>query len=62
VFVNMDAFSGRVLDQDTSIMRWQQEGVHASATGAQTLSNYQEGRIRRIHETLTKYVRGELPG
>lgn len=58
----INEFSGRVLDQDTSIMRWQQEGMRASAKGAQTLSNYQESRIRRIHETLMKYVRGELPG
>jgi phenylpropionate dioxygenase-like ring-hydroxylating dioxygenase large terminal subunit len=48
--------SGNVLDQDTSIMRWQQEGMHASRKRAQTLSSYQESRIRRIHETLMKYV------
>lgn len=56
----INEFSGGVLDQDTSIMRWQQEGMHASAKGAQTLSNYQESHIRRIHETLMKYVDGEL--
>lgn len=49
-------FAGTVLDQDTSIMRWQQEGMHASAKGGQTLSSYQESRIRRIHETLMKYI------
>ena len=53
-------FSGTVLDQDTSIMRWQQEGMHASKKGAQTLSRYQESRIRRIHETLMKYVEYSL--
>lgn len=50
-------FQANVLDQDTSIMRWQQEGMHASSKGAESLSNYQESRIRRMHETLEKYVR-----
>ena len=49
-------FSGHVLDQDTSIMRFQQEGMHASAKGAQTLSSYQESRVRWLHETLEKYL------
>jgi phenylpropionate dioxygenase-like ring-hydroxylating dioxygenase large terminal subunit len=49
-------FNGHVLDQDTSIMRLQQEGMHASAKGAQTLSSYQESRIRWLHETLEKYL------
>ena len=53
-------FSGNVMDQDTSIMRWQQEGMHASKKAAQTLSNYQESRIRRVHETLMKYIDGVL--
>ena len=52
----VNEFSGSVLDQDTQIMRWQQEGMHASKKGAQTLSTYQESRIRRIHETLIKYI------
>lgn len=52
----INEFSGRVLDQDTNIMRWQQEGMHASGKGAATFSTYQESRIRRIHETLEKYV------
>jgi hypothetical protein len=37
-------------------MRWQQEGMHASAKGAETLSSYQESRVRWLHETLKKYV------
>lgn len=53
-------FSARVLDQDTCIMRWQQEGMHASAKRAVTLSNYQESRIRWLHDTLMKYVGGAL--
>lgn len=49
-------FSAKVLDQDTSIMRLQHEGMQASAKGAQTLSSYQESRVRWLHETLEKYV------
>jgi hypothetical protein len=52
----MDPFLGAVLDQDTAIMRWQNEGMHASHKAAETLSSYQEARIRRLHETLDKYV------
>jgi phenylpropionate dioxygenase-like ring-hydroxylating dioxygenase large terminal subunit len=54
----MDAFLGQVLDQDTEIMRWQQEGMYASGKGAETLSIYQESRIRHVHDTLTKYLEG----
>ena len=54
--VGMGSYGGAIIDQDTSIMRWQQEGMHASAKGAETLSTYQESRIRRIHETLAKYI------
>ena len=53
---DLSAYDASVLDQDTSIMRWQQEGMHASAKGAETLSNYQESRVRWLHETLQKYV------
>jgi phenylpropionate dioxygenase-like ring-hydroxylating dioxygenase large terminal subunit len=52
----MDPFLGAVLDQDTAIMRWQNEGMHASHKAAETLSSYQEARIRRLNETLDKYV------
>lgn len=53
-------FMAEVLDQDTSIMRLQQEGMRASAKGAETLSSYQESRVRWVHETLQKYLRSEL--
>ena len=53
-------FNAMVLDQDTSIMRYQQEGMHASAKGAQTLSSYQESRIRWLHRTLTKYTERDV--
>jgi phenylpropionate dioxygenase-like ring-hydroxylating dioxygenase large terminal subunit len=49
-------FMARVLDQDTSIMRLQQEGMHASAKGAETLSSYQESRVRWVHDTLQNYL------
>ncbi len=52
----LSEFNAMVLDQDTSIMRWQQEGMHASHKGAETLSTYQESRVRWLHETLMKYV------
>ena len=49
-------FNAHVLDQDTSIMRFQQEGMHTSYKGAETLSTYQESRVRWLHETLEKYI------
>lgn len=49
-------FMAEVLDQDTSIMRLQQEGMHASAKRAETLSSYQESRVRWVHETLEQYL------
>ncbi|MGE0664928.1 MAG: SRPBCC family protein [Sphingomonadales bacterium] len=52
----LDPFVAKVYDQDTSIMRWQQEGMRTSKKGKATLSSYQESRIRRVHETLMKYV------
>ena len=54
----MDPFLASVLDQDTDIMRWQREGMYASGKGAQTLSIYQEARIRHLHDTLDKYLEG----
>ncbi len=53
---DMDPFLAHVLDQDTNIMRWQREGMYASEKGAETLSIYQESRIRRVHQTLDKYL------
>lgn len=51
-----DPLFGRVLDQDTSIMRWQREGMYASGKGAQSLSIYQEARIRHIHDMIDHYL------
>lgn len=52
----LDPFVAMVLDQDTNIMRWQREGMHTSEKGAETLSRYQESRIRALHATLDKYL------
>jgi hypothetical protein len=49
-------FMGSVLDQDTQILAWQHQGMLASEKGAETLSRYQESRIRRVHETMDKYL------
>jgi hypothetical protein len=54
----VDPFLASVLDQDTNIMRWQREGMYASGKGAETLSLYQESRIRHLHDTLDKYLEG----
>jgi phenylpropionate dioxygenase-like ring-hydroxylating dioxygenase large terminal subunit len=56
---SMDAFLASVLDQDTDIMRMQREGMYASGKGAETLSLYQESRIRHFHKTLGEYVGGD---
>ena len=48
--------SGMVLDHDTHILRWQHEGMLASHKGAETLSSYQESRIRHLHATLDSYL------
>ncbi len=57
---SMDPFLASVLDQDTDIMRAQREGMYASGKGAQTLSTYQESRIRHFHHTLGEYMK-EIP-
>jgi Ring hydroxylating alpha subunit (catalytic domain) len=45
-----------IMDQDTSITGWQQEGFKASAKKAVTLASYQEVRIRHAHQTLDAYL------
>ena len=52
----LDPFLAHVLDQDTDIMRLQREGMYASEKGAETLSIYQESRIRHFHETIDHYL------
>lgn len=45
-----------ILDQDTDNLALQRDGAKASRKGAQTLGNYQEARIRRLHLTLDEYL------
>lgn len=52
----LDPFVALVYDQDTDIMRAQREGMYASEKGAETLSIYQESRIRHFHDVLDKYL------
>jgi len=47
---------GFVYDQDTDNLAMQYKGFQASRKRAQTLGNYQEARIRRIHMTIDKYL------
>jgi hypothetical protein len=48
--------SAITFDQDTGNLRAQHEGMMASEKGAETLSVYQESRIRALHDTLDKYL------
>ena len=52
----VDRALGEIYDQDTGNMGWMQEGMAASRKSGATLANYQESRIRHMHETLDKYL------
>ena len=52
----MDPDMALIYDQDTGNMGWQQEGFGAAKKKAATLGNYQEVRIRHMHQTLDKYL------
>lgn len=52
----IDRALGEIYDQDTGNMGWMQEGIAASRKKGATLANYQESRIRHIHQTLDKYL------
>jgi len=45
-----------VLDQDTENFYRQRAGIKASIKGTQTLGNYQEVRVRKLHMTLDEYL------
>jgi phenylpropionate dioxygenase-like ring-hydroxylating dioxygenase large terminal subunit len=45
-----------ILDQDTDNLALQRDGSRASRKRGQTLGNYQEARIRRLHLTLDEYL------
>jgi phenylpropionate dioxygenase-like ring-hydroxylating dioxygenase large terminal subunit len=49
---------GAVFDQDTSNLERLQIGLKAAKKPGITLGNYQEARIRHIHQTLDKYLAG----
>ena len=51
---------GSVFEQDMANLPFVQEGLHASKNGEVQLGDYQEIRIRQFHQTLDKYLSGEL--
>lgn len=51
---------GAVFEQDMGNLPYVQEGLHASKTGRIQLADYQEVRIRQFHQTLDKYIAGDL--
>jgi phenylpropionate dioxygenase-like ring-hydroxylating dioxygenase large terminal subunit len=51
---------GHVVEQDMSNLPRLQRGLKASAKKTVTLANYQESRIRLYHQTIDKYISGEL--
>jgi len=52
----MDPYIGHVYDQDTGNIEAAHEGAMASGRTGATLANYQEIRIRHMHQTLDKYL------
>src|SRR3546814_16606421 len=53
-------FLGALLQQDVENLRYIQNGMKASSGGVLRLSRYQEQRIRHYHETLERYLTGDL--
>jgi hypothetical protein len=53
---------GVILMQDWSNLAGVQSGMKASKTRQLQLANYQEIKIRHFHQTLDKYLSGELGG
>jgi hypothetical protein len=53
---------GDVFNQDMDNLPYVQQGLHASKNGRVNLGDYQEIRIRQFHQTLDKYLSGELGG
>ena len=51
---------GPVIDQDEPNFPRIQKGLKATRKRAISLANYQESRIRALHETLAKYLNGEF--
>jgi phenylpropionate dioxygenase-like ring-hydroxylating dioxygenase large terminal subunit len=57
----LDSFLANIYDQDTGNLRAQQEGFKAARKSGQTLLNYQEVRVRLLHQTLDTYLAGSSP-
>jgi nitrite reductase/ring-hydroxylating ferredoxin subunit len=57
----LDPFLAHIYDQDTGNLRAQQEGFKAARKRGQTLLNYQEVRVRLLHQTLDTYLAGGTP-
>jgi len=51
---------GTIFDQDLFNMPKIQKGMHNVKSRELVLGNYQEVRIRHFHQTLDKYINGEL--
>jgi hypothetical protein len=58
----MGAALANVFDQDLANLPHVQTGMKAMKDGLLELGAYQDSRVRHFHETLMKYVNGELPG
>jgi len=50
---------GPIFKQDMNNMPFVQRGLRAARKPGVTLANYQESRIRHLHQTLAAYLRGE---
>ena len=50
-----------IFEQDVTNMPMVQKGMKASKRQKVTLGNYQEIRLRHMHQTLDRYLSGELP-
>ncbi|WP_068071630.1 aromatic ring-hydroxylating oxygenase subunit alpha [Novosphingobium lentum] len=53
---------GDVFEQDMANLPFVQDGLHCSKNGLVNFADYQEIRIRQFHQTLDKYLDGELGG
>jgi phenylpropionate dioxygenase-like ring-hydroxylating dioxygenase large terminal subunit len=51
---------GTIFDQDLFNMPMIQKGMHSVKSRELVLSNYHEVRIRHFHQTIDKYINGEL--
>lgn len=58
----MGAALANVFDQDMANLPHVQTGMKASGNGVMELGAYQDSRVRHFHNTLMKYIDGELPG